>query len=127
MASHIPGLISPETKENIIKSLQEDLIFYEKKLKVYNDLLDHCAEMNDSHFSLSEYDALPKKEDIIRIIGFFLTKYGNKKKFHKRLLEVAQDLPTTTEDNHDEGDSSDEDLRGRHSMTAEERKHESDE
>jgi chaperonin cofactor prefoldin len=127
MASHIPGLISPETKENIIKSLQEDLIFYEKKLKVYNDLLDHCAEMNDSHFSLSEYDVLPKKEDIIRIIGFFLTKYGNKKKFHKRLLEVAQDLPTTTEDNHDEGDSSDEDLRGRHSMTAEERKHESDE
>jgi hypothetical protein len=127
MASHIPGLISPETKENIIKSLQEDLIFYEKKLKVYNDLLDHCAEKNDSHFSLSEYDVLPKKEDIIRIIGFFLTKYGNKKKFHKRLLEVAQDLPTTTEDNHDEGDSSDEDLRGRHSMTAEERKHESDE
>ena len=126
MALHIPGLILPETKENIIKSLQEDLIFYEKKLKVYNDLLDHCAEMNDSHFSLSEYDALPKKEDIIRIIGFFLTKYGNKKKFHKRLLEVVQDLPTT-EDNHDEGDSSDEDLRGRHSMTVEEHKHESDE
>jgi chaperonin cofactor prefoldin len=80
MASHIPGLISPETKENIIKSLQEDLIFYEKKLKVYNDLLDHCAEINDSHFSLSEYDVLPKKEDIIRIIGFFLTKYGKNKK-----------------------------------------------
>jgi hypothetical protein len=31
MASHIPGLILPETKENIIKSLQEDLILYEKK------------------------------------------------------------------------------------------------
>jgi hypothetical protein len=79
MASHIPDLILPETKENIIKSLQEHLIFYEKKLKVYNDLLDHCAEMQDSHFSLSEYDMLPKKEDVIRIIGFFLTKCGNKK------------------------------------------------
>ncbi len=99
-----------------------------KKLKVYNDLLDHCAEMQDSHFQLSEYDVLPKKEDVIRIIGFFLMKYGNKKnsirdywRQHKTYL-----LPTT-EDNHDEGDSRDEDLRGRHSMTAEERKHESDE
>jgi hypothetical protein len=60
-------------------------------------------------------DILPEKDDILRYIKFQRRKQETKKLYHQRLLEVVQAL-YTTEDNHEEGD---ENLRGRHSITAE--------
>jgi hypothetical protein len=108
-----PDLISPERKEHIINSLQELVTCCDQKVDMYNDILYHCTEMMEGQIPSS--DILPEKDAILRYIKFQRKKQETKKIYHQRLLEVVQAM-YTTEDNHDEGD---EDLRGRHSMTAE--------
>jgi hypothetical protein len=108
-----PDLISPERKEHIINSLQELVICCDQKVEMYNDILYHCTEMMEGQIPSS--DILPEKDGILRYIKFQRKKQETKNIYHQRLLEVVQPM-YTTEDNHEEGD---EDLRGRHSMTAE--------
>jgi hypothetical protein len=108
-----PDLILPERKEHIVNFLQELVISCDQKVEMYNDIIYHCTEMMEGQIPSS--DILPGKDDILRYIKFQQRKQETKKIYHQRLLEVVQAL-YTTEDNHEEGD---EDLRGRHSMTAE--------
>jgi hypothetical protein len=108
-----PDSFRPERKEHIVNFLQELVISCDQKKEMYNDIIYHCTEMMEGQIPSS--DILPEKDDILRHIKFQRKKQETKKNYHERLLEVVQAL-YTTEDNHEEGD---EDLRSRHSMTAE--------